>query len=294
VSDLLADLGVIARSAYWLTYYKPRHIENGHEHTRFANDLSPAIGGAFVESWVYFWYLATYFWTFFFAVDVYNSKHGGRWKLWCSHCFTWTFCSVYVAGSIASLWACPPYTSCTEESLCIISHFMCTFGPIVVFMVALPIFYVSAWNRMKKTAAAAPAIDIWKTEKKVSRRKILSIILVFYLCWIVNVFDGIALITVHALQGSTSHQAIPAYSSLYSSQYIYVVWLLEAVLNPLQGLFNAIAYGNLGVVCLEWLRQVCRRSSALAYFSGEYIDVDFRVGRGSIHSKRTKRQGSSN
>ena len=31
------------------------------------------------QSWVFFWYLATYFWTFFFAVDMYNSKHGGRW-----------------------------------------------------------------------------------------------------------------------------------------------------------------------------------------------------------------------
>ena len=67
------------------------------------------------------------------------------------------------------------------------------------------------------------------------------------------------------------------------------------MLNPLQGLFNAIAYGNLGAVCLDWSRQVCRDSGAVAYFSGEYIDVDFRVGRGSIHSKsRTKRHTSSN
>ena len=90
-------------------------------------------------------------------------------KLWCSHAFTWTFCSIYVAGSVASLWACPPYTSyvtlnfhfhyefhgltfdprCTDASICVISHFMCTFGPIVVFMVALPIFYISAWKQSK-------------------------------------------------------------------------------------------------------------------------------------------------
>ena len=34
---------------------------------------------------------------------------------------------------------------------------------------------------MNKTAKVAPPVDIWKKEKKVSRRKILSIILVFYL-----------------------------------------------------------------------------------------------------------------
>ena len=31
------------------------------------------------QNWVSFWYLATYFWTFFFAVDIYNSKYQGRW-----------------------------------------------------------------------------------------------------------------------------------------------------------------------------------------------------------------------
>ena len=62
-----------------------------------------------LQHWVFFWYLATYFWTFFFAVDVYNSKHGGKWRLSCSHNFTWFFSIVFVSGSGASLWACPPF-----------------------------------------------------------------------------------------------------------------------------------------------------------------------------------------
>jgi hypothetical protein len=147
---------------------------------------------------------------------------------------------------------------------------------------------------VNKTAAAAPAVDIWKTEKKVSRRKILSIILVFYLCWIVNIVDGVALITVHALQENTRHDFFRLYTGIYSYQYIYVVWLLEAILNPLQGLFNAVTYGNLGVVCYGWLRQLCSRSGSVSHFSGEYIDVDFRVGRGNIHSSKTAKRKSSN
>jgi ocular albinism type 1 protein len=293
-SSLPPFQGVIARSIYWLAYYKPTQIEARHNQRQFSGDLAPAIGGAFVESWVYFWYLATYFWTFFFAVDVYNSKHGGKWKLWCSHTFTWSFCSVYVAGSVAALWAYPPQTSCTDAPIDVISHFLCTFGPIVVFMIALPIFYMSAWKQMKKAAEVAPAVDIWKTEKKVSRRKILSIILVFYLCWLVNIVDGVVLITIHALQDSTQGEAFTLYNWLYSYQYIYTVWLLEAILNPLQGLFNAVAYGNLGVACYGWLRQLCLRRSAVGHFSGEYIDVDFRVGRGNIHSSKTSKRRNSN
>ncbi len=164
--------GVIARSCYWLVFWRLRHL---NKETDFSDHLASAIVGAVVESWVFFWYLATYFWTFFFAVDVYNSKHGGKWyadessfcialclflfysllgvlsssfspssspassfslllffssfllthplssacyqsgltpphrRLWCSNLVTWTFCIVYVVGSVASLWACPPY-----------------------------------------------------------------------------------------------------------------------------------------------------------------------------------------
>ena len=114
-------------------------------------------------------------------------------KLWCSHLFTWLFCTLYVAGSVASLWACPPYTElvpscpslcysdtscsvcvcvceqscdllvqysclqvvsvctppprCTGDKVCVISHFLCTFGPIVIFMAALPLFYISTWKQ---------------------------------------------------------------------------------------------------------------------------------------------------
>ena len=67
---------------------------------------------------------------------------------------------------------------------------------------------------------------------------------------------------------------------------------MQAILNPLQGLFNAVAYGNLGVVCFDWLRQCCSRSNRLSYWSGEYIDVDFRVGRGNIRSSKRRSSNS--
>ena len=64
-------------------------------------------------------------------------------------------------------------------------------------------------------------------------------------------------------------------------------------MNPLQGLFNAIAYGG---VCTAFWTWLCRKFKSLetAYassWSGEYIDVDFRVGRGKIH--HTKRKNTS-
>lgn len=293
ISDLCAVIGVVARSCYWLAYWRPKHL---NQETYFSHHLPPAIGGAAVECWVFFWYLATYFWTFFFAVDIYNTKHGGKWKLWCSHLFTWLFCTLYVAGSVASLWACPPYTECTGDKVCVISHFLCTFGPIVIFMAALPLFYISTWKRMNKTANEAPVVDIWKQEKLVSRRKILSIILVFYICWFVNVIDGVILIVAHALfhgQGP-GYPPPDLYRHIFDSTYIYIVWIIEAVLNPLQGFLNVIAYGGLCQWCYSEVKQRMRSrpvEPCVVSWSGEYIDVDFRVGRGNI--RRSNRRKST-
>lgn len=64
---------------------------------------------------------------------------------------------------------------------------------------------------------------------------------------------------------------------------------LQAIVNPLQGLLNAIAYGGVCTVFWSWC---CRRlktmeNTYISSWSGEYIDVDFRVSRGKIlHAKR--------
>ena len=72
--------------------------------------------------------------------------------------------------------------------------------------------------------------------------------------------------------------------------------LPQGILNPLQGFFNALAYGNICQfcsTCCENLRGLCckRVDPYISSWSGEYIDVDFRVDRGNI--KRTSRKTSN-
>ena len=65
----------------------------------------------------------------------------------------------------------------------------------------------------------------------------------------------------------------------------------QAVLNPLQGFFNAIAYGGMCHGFCGWLNRKFHPSDNpdVSSWSGEYIDVDFRVSRGKIHqSKRSQ------
>ncbi len=170
-----------------------------------------------------------------------------------------------------------------------------------------------------------------------SKRKILSIILVFYIwcvnvwvwfdgchgdlfacSWTVNVVDGILLIVAHAINMQSQGNA-RFYKHLYDSKYIYGIWMLEvggcngdhfshhpsypppppspqAILNPLQGFFNAMAYGGVCHSFCGWLGRKLRPSEDpyVSSWSGEYIDVDFRVNRGKIHqSKRSQAKNST-
>lgn len=65
----------------------------------------------------------------------------------------------------------------------------------------------------------------------------------------------------------------------------------QAIFNPLQGFFNAMAYGGLCHSAWGWLSRKLHPSEDpyVSSWSGEYIDVDFRVNRGKIHqSKRSQ------
>ena len=65
--------------------------------------------------------------------------------------------------------------------------------------------------------------------------------------------------------------------------------LTQAILNPLQGFFNAIAYGGICQTFCSWLcTKLKRKDPYVSSWSGEYIDVDFRVSRGRIHCSRRK------
>lgn len=56
-------------------------------------------------------------------------------------------------GVYLSLSAC----RCTDDKLCVISHLLCTYGPIAVFMTALPIFYCSTWRKSELRKEQAEA-----------------------------------------------------------------------------------------------------------------------------------------
>lgn len=81
---------------------------------------------------------------------------------------------------------------------------------------------------------------------------------------------------------------------LRSSASVLAMLRPQAVLNPLQGFLNVIAYGGLCQWCYSEVKQRMRSrpvEPCVVSWSGEYIDVDFRVGRGNI--RRSNRRKST-
>ena len=68
---------------------------------------------------------------------------------------------------------------------------------------------------------------------------------------------------------------------------------MQAVVNPLQGLFNALVYSNIVTATLRLCKflkmRLTSRGTMGTSWSGEFIDVDFRNGPGRIeHAQRRK------
>lgn len=52
--------------------------------------------------------------------------------------------------------------------------------------------------------------------------------------WVVNVIDGILLITAHATDPGPGHTRSALYQYIYDPIYIYIVWLLEVYSSVLE------------------------------------------------------------
>ncbi|KAL5490972.1 hypothetical protein EMCRGX_G016183 [Ephydatia muelleri] len=274
LSDLLADMGVIVKSVYWL-------IAPASVGPPFAVET----GATVLECWVLFWYLSTFFSTFFYVADIYNSSHCGQWRSCYSCGLTWLFCLLFASLAALvvwtgdssplrrarqSVWADGSYK---EDSSSVIAYLSCFYGSLVVLLVSLPFFFISVLRQdnLKRSITSGVKAD----ELAQAHQQMISTVLSFYFSWTLSGLDGIMLIIAH-LEFSAHPSLIKA---IFDAKYIYIIWLLEGLLNPLQSLLRVSLYHCM--VRLGQLRHMVRDRRTLST-SGECISVDFRHGRGNV------------
>ncbi|XP_032221204.1 uncharacterized protein LOC5520373 isoform X1 [Nematostella vectensis] len=231
LADLFACIGVIAMAGLFLWMEPPNRDS-------IKNVDIPAKAwywkiGVPTEAFTMFSYVASYFWTLAYSIDICLQVYG---KDKCINMWTYS-----VICWLSPLWLViwgeygflentinPRYCSYGEKGLL---HYMVCFGPLLIVTVLLPIVYFIAFRKIQRNIRGAFA-TYTNAERQILtavKWKFSFIILVFMFCWLLNVGDGIH-------DGfNTENDDFGVHKNL---------WIVEAVVNPLQGFFNCIVYGH--------------------------------------------------
>lgn len=120
-------------------------------------------------------------------------------------------------------------TSLSSALLRILPNYCVTYMLLAVVMIVNPILYVASTRDLQSAVLHSMAQMTGRERKliQIIKLKFALINLVYYICWLPNVINGILL-------WSLWYQ-LPV-------KAIIILWYIMAVTNPLQAFFNAIVY----------------------------------------------------
>ncbi|XP_055937053.1 G-protein coupled receptor 143-like [Argiope bruennichi] len=216
MADFFAASGILLRSAFWLWKGDIVH-QNGWN----------LIVCAIFAIWIRFFYIATYMWTFFYAIDVYlvcRQKTGNQ-KVY--HAVTWLISLIMTTVGLGTLYL--PEFKCHSGPWRVLPNYLLSYIPIVVVMILNPLlYYLSSKNvRILLTGGLGQLTYLEHNLLAALKEKFFCIVLVFYVCWFPNVLNGIMLW---------------GFFESLSYKFMLGLWYVMAVLNPLQAILNSLVY----------------------------------------------------
>ncbi|KAG6442626.1 hypothetical protein O3G_MSEX002431 [Manduca sexta] len=124
---------------------------------------------------------------------------------------------------------CHNLPSVTSALYKILPNYCATYVPIGIVMIVNPCMYVLS-SRNVEMAVALPHAQFTSKERRVVdalRLKFFFINMVFYMCWLPNLINGLLLWTMWF--------NMPV-------KVIISIWYIMALMNPMQALLNALVY----------------------------------------------------
>lgn len=216
MADFFAAFGILLRSIFWL--WKPELIYE---------DGWGLIVCSMAAVWIRFFYTATFIFTLCYAVDVYLTckQQKGNHKYY--HAFTWSLSLLLTTVGLGTLYL--PKFQCHSGMWRVLPNYLLSYIPIIVIMGINPIlYYLSSKNvRILLTGGLGQLTYFEHNLLSALREKFFCIVLVFYVCWLPNVVNGIIL--------WSCWNKIPR-------QILLAVWYMMAVINPLQAVLNSLVY----------------------------------------------------
>ncbi|XP_076312901.1 G-protein coupled receptor 143-like isoform X1 [Tachypleus tridentatus] len=218
VADLFASFGIFLRSILWLT-------EN-----EWMSNIDSEAGSSFcaiISGWIQFCYGATYLWTLCYAIDALKTVKQKIWTPVIYHCVAWGIPMMLTICGLTVLYA--PDFKCHSNVFRVLTNYLTTYIPILTVMIVNPMLYCIASNKAMQLVSSLLGRFTQQERQRMSalREKFFSIVLVFYVCWLPNILNGLLLWTTWGQLPRT---------------FIIGLWYLMAIVNPLQAVMNAFVY----------------------------------------------------
>lgn len=224
VADLLASLGIFARSTLWIRYKNIMPAMNDHSSTLFC---------AVSSAWTQYFYTATWIWTLCYAIDMRLILADKKERIKWYHFVSWVIPAILTTIGLTILYLpdanCHTAPSLSTALMRILPNYIVTYVPILIVMIANPVLYRSSTKDMEFLITSSLG-QLTSREREIMdtiKMKFSLINFVFYICWIPNLINGILLWSLWF--------QLPI-------KVIIVVWYIMALINPLQALLNSLVY----------------------------------------------------
>ncbi|CAG05887.1 unnamed protein product, partial [Tetraodon nigroviridis] len=201
VCDMLGCAGIIVRSSVWLAL--PGVMDSLSVANSTAGiwpDESQLAWAARYrrdcvfapQMWIQLFFSASFWWTFFYAVDVFLvvRTSAGISTIILYHMVTWGLALLLCVEGVAMLYY-PSISNCEPGLQHAIPHYVTTYAPMLLVVVANPIFFNRTTSAVTSLLKGRQGIYTENERRLANDIKIrfFKIMLVFVICWLPNIIN---------------------------------------------------------------------------------------------------------
>ncbi|XP_050820337.1 G-protein coupled receptor 143 [Gopherus flavomarginatus] len=250
ICDILGGLGIIFRSTVWIGF--PDFIANISVVN--GTDVWPSAFCVGSAMWIQLLYSAGFWWLFCYAVDSYLvvRRSAGLSTIVLYHMMTWGLAILLCVEGIAMLYY-PSVASCENGLQHAIPHYITTYAPLLLVLVANPILFRRTVTGVASLLKGRQGIYT-ENERRLGMEiqiRFFKIMLVFIICWLPNIINE-SLLFYLEMQPDINGSPLKNIRNA-----AMITWIIMGVLNPMQGfLFTLTFYGWTGwKLSLKWQKR---------------------------------------
>ncbi|XP_033984493.1 G-protein coupled receptor 143 [Trematomus bernacchii] len=235
ICDILGCIGIIVRSSVWLG------LPNIIERISVANstEVWPEVFCVGSAMWIQLFFSASFWWTFCYAVDVFLvvKTSAGISTIILYHMITWGLAVLLCVEGVAMLYY-PSISDCEQGLQHAIPHYVTTYAPMLLVLVANPIFFNRTISAVTSLLKGRQGIYTENERRLANEIKIrfFKIMLVFFICWVPNIINE-SLLFYLEMQTDINDNG---FRNIRNAALI--TWFIMGILNPMQAFLNTLAF----------------------------------------------------